>query len=43
LEPRDPLSWPKFVEGINKRFGPPLRSNLLGELTHLRCTGPVDD
>lgn len=25
------------------RFGPPLHSNLLGELAHLRCTGTVDE
>ena len=26
---------------VNKRFGPPVRSNLFGELTHLRRTGTV--
>jgi len=28
-------TWPQFVDAINRRFGPPLRSNPLGELTHL--------
>jgi hypothetical protein len=36
------LTWPKFVEAINKRFGPPVRSNPLGELAHLRRMGSVD-
>lgn len=35
-------TWPAFVEGVNKRFGPLVRSNPLGELTHLRRTGSVD-
>ena len=26
-------TWPQFVDAINRRFGPPLRSNPLGELT----------
>jgi len=34
--------WSQFVDGINRRFGPPLHSNLLGELTHLRRTTTVD-
>ena len=29
------LTWDKFVEGVNKRFGPPICSNALGELTHM--------
>lgn len=37
------LSWAKFVEGINKRFGLPIRSNPLGKLTYLRRTGSVDE
>jgi len=36
-------SWTQFVDGINRRFGPPLRSNALGELTQLRRTSTVDD
>jgi len=36
-------SWTQFVDGINRRFGPPLRSNPLGELTQLRRTSTVDD
>jgi hypothetical protein len=36
-------SWTNFVDGINRRFGPPLRSNPLGELTQLRRTSTVDD
>jgi hypothetical protein len=37
------LSWPDFVDGVNKRFNPPTRSNPLGELMHLRCSGTVDE
>nr|CAB3446890.1 unnamed protein product [Digitaria exilis] len=33
-------SW-KDVEGINRRFGPPLRRNPLGELSHLCRTSSV--
>jgi len=36
-------TWPQFVDAINRRFGPPLRSNPLGELTHLRRTSTVDE
>ena len=36
-------SWTHFVDGINRRFGPPLRSNPLGELTQLRRMSTVDD
>ena len=36
-------SWTNFIDGINRRFGPPLRSNPLGELTQLRRTSTVDD
>jgi hypothetical protein len=35
-------SWSQFCELVNQRFGPPTRSNPLGELCHLRCTGSVD-
>jgi hypothetical protein len=36
-------SWSQFCEFVNQRFGPPTRSNPLGELCHLRYTGSVDD
>jgi hypothetical protein len=36
-------SWTQFVDGINRRFRPPLRSNPLGELTQLRRTSTYDD
>jgi len=36
-------TWTQFVDGINRCFGPPLRSNPLGELTHLRHTTTVDE
>jgi hypothetical protein len=35
-------SWSQFCELVNQRFGPPTRSNPLGELCHLRCIGSVD-
>ncbi|WVZ64414.1 hypothetical protein U9M48_013927 [Paspalum notatum var. saurae] len=38
-----PPTWTELVNAINKRFGPPVRSNPLGELTHLRCTGTVEE
>jgi hypothetical protein len=34
-------SWAEFVTDVNKRFEPPTRSNPLGELMHLRCSGSV--
>ena len=36
-------SWPEFVQAINRRFGPSIRSNPLGELAQLRRTGTVDN
>jgi hypothetical protein len=36
-------SWSQLCELVNQRFGPPTRSNPLGELCHLRCTGSVND
>jgi len=36
-------SWPEFVQAINRRFGPSIRSNPLGELAQLHRTGTVDD
>lgn len=35
-------SWRHFTELVDLCFGPPLRSNSLGELTSLRCTDTVD-
>lgn len=35
------LSWPCFVDFVNMCFGPPLRSNPLGELPHLPQTRTV--
>ncbi|KAJ4758083.1 polyprotein [Rhynchospora pubera] len=37
------LSWARFKEMCHLRFGPPIRSNPLGELMHLRQTDSVDD
>jgi hypothetical protein len=34
-------SWEEFIHLINQRFGPPLRSNPLGELIQLRREGTV--
>ncbi|KAJ4786652.1 polyprotein [Rhynchospora pubera] len=39
----DLLPWPRFKELCHLRFGPPIRSNPLGELMHLRQTGSVED
>lgn len=36
-------SWDKFVEGVNRRFGPLMCSNPLCELIQLRRTGTVDE
>ena len=35
--------WSQFVDFVNKRFGPPLRSNPLGELSRLTWSGSVAD
>jgi len=35
--------WKTFVDGVHKRFAPHLRSNPLGELSHCRRTGSVDE
>jgi hypothetical protein len=37
------LPWARFAEFVNLRFGPPIRSNLLGELKELHRTGTVED
>ena len=36
------LSWVCFEDFVNMRFGPPIRSNSLGELAQLRRTTMVD-
>lgn len=36
-------SWRRFVKLVNTRFGPPLRSNSLGELIAIRKQGIVRD
>jgi hypothetical protein len=35
--------WPWIIQLVNKRFGPPLTDNLIGELALLLCEGLVDD
>jgi hypothetical protein len=37
------LPWARFAEFINLRFGPPIRSNPLGELKELHRTGTMED
>jgi hypothetical protein len=37
------VPWSRFTELVNLCFGPPLRSNPLGELKDLRRTGSVDE
>ncbi|WVZ68636.1 hypothetical protein U9M48_017555 [Paspalum notatum var. saurae] len=37
------VSWPHFSDFVNMRFGPPIRSNSLGELKELRRTGTVEE
>ena len=37
------ITWPRFVEFTNMRFGPPIRSNALGELKELHRTGTVEE
>jgi hypothetical protein len=40
---RSQPSWDKFIKLVNQRFGPPLRSNTLGELIQLQREGSVAD
>jgi hypothetical protein len=37
------LPWARFAGFVNLRFGPPIRSNPLGELKELHRTGTVED
>jgi hypothetical protein len=37
------LPWARFAEFVNLRFGPPIRSNPLGELKELHRTETVED
>ncbi|CAL4917571.1 unnamed protein product [Urochloa decumbens] len=37
------VSWPRFVEFVTLRFGPPISSNALGELKALHRTSSVED
>ena len=37
------VSWPRFVEFVNLRFGPPIRTNSVGEIKALVCTGTVEE
>ncbi|WVZ92138.1 hypothetical protein U9M48_038225 [Paspalum notatum var. saurae] len=37
------VSWPRFVDFVNMRFGPPIRSNSLGELKTLVRSGSIED
>jgi hypothetical protein len=35
------ISWPRFIDIVNLRFGLPIRSNSPRELKALQCTGIV--
>jgi len=37
------VSWPRFVKYVNLCFGPPIRSNALGEIKALQCMGSAED
>ena len=37
------ISWARFAEYLNLRFGPPIRSNSLGELKELKRTSSVEE
>jgi hypothetical protein len=39
----DNMSWARFVELVNLRFSPPIRSNPLNELKELYRTSTVED
>jgi len=36
-------TWPQFSQAIDKRFGPPIQHNHLGDLTSAHQTGELDD
>jgi hypothetical protein len=38
-----PPLWQRFVQLVNKRYGPPLSKSPIGELAVLRCVGSVDN
>jgi hypothetical protein len=40
---QDTPSWDEFVKLVNRRFGPPLRGNALGELIQLRRDSSIVD
>ena len=37
------ISWARFAEYLNLRFGPPIRSNSPGELKELKRTSSVEE
>lgn len=37
------VSWPCFVDFVNLRFGPPIRTNSIAEIKALVRTGTVED
>ena len=36
-------TWPQFSQAIDRRFGPPIHHNHLGDLTSTHQTGELDD
>jgi len=36
-------TWPQFSQAIDRRFGPPIQHNHLGDLTSAHQTGELDD
>ena len=39
----DLVAWPRFVDFVNLRFGPPIRANSIAEIKALVRTGTVED
>ena len=37
------ITWPRFIEFVNMRFGSPLRFNGLADMKDLRRTGTVEE